>query len=253
MFLLTEAAADGIMQRNRKVGYELNVRIYDLYASIYTTAGRYGLWEWSWILLDEEVWNIRIFIIFATCLYFVSLARLHHPWNRQNCVSPSRYGHWNEAVRQETAPRGASGWQTVYVDCHSCPVAEAWVETVYFQGQKKLWDCSLMAAQSQEVSVQLIDWPSQIRAELHEPINGSDTSGPAGNLRSNYIACFHPSLYICPCLYPFFASPPSVSLRYIKGPEILVTDRRCYHMTFKGTECIWEGEMRRGAHFLKGD
>lgn len=47
---------------------------------------------------------------------------------------------------------------------------------------------SLMAADSQEVSLQPIDLPSQIRAELHEPIKGFDSSGPAGNLRSNHIA-----------------------------------------------------------------
>lgn len=58
----------------------------------------------------------------------------------------------------------------------------------YFQLQKELFSLSLMATQSQEASLQHIDWLSQIRAELHEPINGSDSSGPAGNLRSNHSA-----------------------------------------------------------------
>lgn len=61
----------------------------------------------------------------------------------------------------------------------------------YFQLKKELFSSSLMATQSQE-AVQRIDWPSQIRAELHEPINGSDSSGPAGNLRSNRSARFRP-------------------------------------------------------------
>lgn len=62
---------------------------------------------------------------------------------------------------------------------------------------------SLMA--TQEVSLQCIDWPSRIRAELHEPINGCDSSGPAGNLTSNH--SFSPPLPSPPafcishCLY----------------------------------------------------
>lgn len=49
-----------------------------------------------------------------------------------------------------------------------------------------------MAVRSQEAGLQRIDWPSQIGAELHEPINGSDSSGPVGNLRSKCIARYHP-------------------------------------------------------------
>ena len=60
---------------------------------------------------------------------------------------------------------------------------------------------SLMTAHSQEVGLQLIDWPSQIRAELHEPINVCDSSGPAGLLRLNHIVCFHSWFYISQCLY----------------------------------------------------
>ena len=109
-----------------------------------------------------------------------------------------------------------------------------------------------MAAQSQEASLQCIDWPSQIRAELHEPINGSDSSGPAGNLRSNHIACFHPPFYISQCLYsPLFFPSRRLFRSIIRGPEIMVMNRHCYYVTFKGTAYIWEGEMRDWANLWR--
>lgn len=112
-----------------------------------------------------------------------------------------------------------------------------------------IFTSSLMAAQSQEVSLQRIDWPSQIRAELHEPINGSDSSGPAGNLRSNRFACFHPPFCI-PSVFILFSFPSLPLLRSIvNGPEIVVVmNRQRYHVTFKGMIYIWEGEMREGAN-----
>lgn len=102
------------------------------------------------------------------------------------------------------------------------PVVEAWLGVnCICPGTEETMGCftsSLMAAQSQEASLQRIDWPSQIRAELHEPINGSDSSGRVGNLRSNHIACFRPPnpipfcisrcLYslLCPCFAPLSAA-----------------------------------------------
>lgn len=89
---------------------------------------------------------------------------------------------------------------------------EAWVGVnCIFPGTEEtmgFFTSSLMAAQSQEVSLQRIDWPSQIRAELHEPINGSDSSGPVGNLRSNHIACFHPPVLHFPVSLFLFPSRP---------------------------------------------
>lgn len=75
-----------------------------------------------------------------------------------------------------------------------------------------------MAAESQEARLQPIDWLSQIRAVLHEPINGSDSSGPAGNLRSNFIARSRsnppPTLHHSLCLLSFFLLGVPVSVRY---------------------------------------
>lgn len=90
----------------------------------------------------------------------------------------------------------------------------------------------LMAAQSQEVSLQRIDWPSQIRAELHEPINGSDSSGPAGNLRSNHSACFHPlvlhfTVSLSPPRFFFLLHGPFFFRSTVSGPEIMVMNRQC--------------------------
>lgn len=69
-----------------------------------------------------------------------------------------------------------------------------------------------MAAQSQEVSLQSIDWPSRIRAELHEPINGCDSSGPAGESEIEPQCEFSPPppspFYISRCLYSFFLLGP---------------------------------------------
>lgn len=101
-----------------------------------------------------------------------------------------------------------------------------------------------MAAQSQEVGLQSIDWPSRIRAELHEPINGSDSSGAAGNLRSNHIASFHLPFYISQCLYSVFLLGPLFFFSITKGPEIMVMNRQCDHVAFKGIAYVWEEEMR---------
>lgn len=84
-----------------------------------------------------------------------------------------------------------------------------------------------MAARSQEAELQRIDWPSRIRAELHEPINGSDSSGPAGaggvrgGVRSEIetaITSFHSPLHIshslCSSLPPNSGfAPLSAALR----------------------------------------
>lgn len=102
---------------------------------------------------------------------------------------------------------------------------------------------SLMAVCSQEAGLQRIDWPSQIRAELHEPINGSDSSRPVGNLRSKCIARYHPQpsplrpadswLFFPPLFaFPVFAALPScypatlAPTELSVGPEIMVMNRR---------------------------
>lgn len=97
------------------------------------------------------------------------------------------------------------------------PVVEAWLGVnCIFPGTEETMGCftsSLMAAQSQEASLQRIDWPSQIRAELHEPINGSDSSGRVGNLRSNHIACFRPPIppsSAFPGVFTPFSAPVSL-------------------------------------------
>lgn len=92
------------------------------------------------------------------------------------------------------------------------PVVEAWLGVnCVFPGTEEtmgFFTSSLMAAQSQEASLQRIDWPSQIRAELHEPINVSDSSGRVGNLRSNHIACFRlPSRSAFPGVFTPFSAP----------------------------------------------
>lgn len=95
-------------------------------------------------------------------------------------------------------------------------VAEAWVGVnCIFPGTEEtmgFFTSSLMAAHSQEVSLQRIDWPSQIRAELHEPINVSDSSGPAGESEIEPHRSFsppHPApFYISQCLYSLFLLGP---------------------------------------------
>jgi len=85
---------------------------------------------------------------------------------------------------------------------------------------------SLMATSSQEASLQDIDWPSPIRAELHEPINGSDSSGPAGNLRSNpHRLLSHPVLHFPVSLFLFAFSAPRFCC-IIGGSEIMVMNRQ---------------------------
>lgn len=65
----------------------------------------------------------------------------------------------------------------------------------------------LMAAHSQEAGLRPIDWTRQIRAELHEPINGCDSSGAGGgkNLLSNRNACFATHFIL---FYSFFRLLP---------------------------------------------
>lgn len=86
--------------------------------------------------------------------------------------------------------------------------------------EEELWDFSprLMAAQSQDVSLQPIDWPSQIRAELHEPINGSDSSGPVGESEIEQHRLFSPLVFTFPrvfilLLFFLLLAPLSKTLR----------------------------------------
>lgn len=161
----------------------------------------------------------------------ISIARLHHPPNRLFVLARSIQAlKWGGETGDDC--QRSSRWP----QSSSCPAVEAWVAlNCIFPGTEEtmgFFTSRLMAAQSQEVSLQRIDWPSQIRAELHEPINGSDSSGPAGNLRSNHSACFHPLvLHFTVSLSPprfFFSASRTLFFRStVSGPEIMVMNRQC--------------------------
>lgn len=104
-----------------------------------------------------------------------------------------------------------------------------------------------MAPHPLKVGMQLIDWPSQIRAELHEPINGCDSSGSAGSLRSNPHGLFSPP--VLRVTFHCISAP-----RLLLGSAIGASEGLCVIRAVEGRQWVRAGEaVGCGEAAVRGD